>query len=241
MALSSTFAPLHRLASATGSGELRAEFLSGASETDIGYGKTQYDETEDALVGYYTNLEEECGPVGHFDFALPYSEFVGNRVALAGRDIVGRFEDDLVKHGPRGAGHVRRLYEAEISRCEASALLAYDAQLHEAIRDALRDLRQNLDRTEKAFHSPGKTVASAPSNMGGRPLDDTADQDRIREIVWDLASKSRYQNGDKTAKPTPIRDTILNDHTEVYGGLSERALFDRVKRALAEGPPTKRL
>lgn len=71
------------------------------------------------------------------------------------------------------------------------------------------------------------------SNLG-RPLDSTAPQELIVEKVKELASKKEFQTSNGRPKPTTIRDYIQNNHIELQGELSSRALFDRVKKALEE-------
>ncbi len=237
MGLSVTFYPLQDLASKSGAADLRAEFLDGQSDVDIGGGTSVYDESKDALVGCYVNLEEEYGPVGCFDFELPFSEFAANKAARLGKRIVDQFKEDLIRHGPKGSPQVLRLYDAELSRCEASVLLEHEPEAGKVIRDSLLALRAELRQTEKSFRSPALPASSG--NVGGRPLDKTADQERIYGIVWQLAALPRYQNADGSPKPTPIRDTLLREHSEVCGKLSESSVFKRVQMALSEGPPGK--
>ena len=69
-------------------------------------------------------------------------------------------------------------------------------------------------------------------NTGGRPQDESANQEKIFKIVAELSKKKRFQKADGTLKPTTIRDEILNHHSDVAGNISGRALFDRVKKAI---------
>lgn len=69
-------------------------------------------------------------------------------------------------------------------------------------------------------------------NKVGRPLDRVAPQQEIDKIVTKLSREDRFRNSHGDPKPTTIRDELVRSYPELVGDLSERTVFDRVKKSL---------
>lgn len=81
---------------------------------------------------------------------------------------------------------------------------------------------------EERNRTPGRFGSKA-----GRKYDASAPQKPIEEKVQELANLDKFQDKKGKPKPTSIRDEIVTNYPELMGDIQERALFDRVKKALS--------
>jgi len=135
-----------------------------------------------------------------------------------------------VRVKPKEVARLTRLYVSEADRL-ARGLGHVDPVVKEAAGAAFDELQEAVQARARAFRT-----GSAKAVAGGRPLDPEAPQEEIERLVREYAVRPQYRHSggarDGQPKPTAIRDALLNEHPDACAPLSERALFDRVKRAL---------
>jgi hypothetical protein len=112
-------------------------------------------------------------------------------------------------------------------------LLVYVNSQHVGLTDVISDVIKNgYPKEIETYSTDQEYQEDQEKKKLGRPLDESAPQKRIEEKVLELAKKEEFQHNDGKPKPTKIRDHILNFYPDIAGELKERALYNRVKKAL---------
>lgn len=207
-----------------GPARLREGFLMMASDSQDG-GMLALDVERDVIEGYVFE-DWQVSAV-----SLHYADFLKGKLLRAASRVLADIETSFVESDSKAVARLLRLYEARANELRASLDSLEDRTLTVAGTEILR---QTIEDARGRAKSLAQARQDKSSSRGGRPLDKTADQVAIQKLVIEYASLPRYQHSDGTPKPTAIRDRILNHHTEAYGELGARALFDRVRAALAE-------
>ena len=221
--------PLEAVLSEEEQGRLRGEFTGHEEYHGSGSHSAYLPET-DRIEGEHVFWDPEKDEVHRSPVVITFDGYVLAELQEAASRVLAQFEATLIQVKPKEVARLTRLYVSEADRL-SHGLDHVDPTVKGAAVTVLNDLQEAVQLRARAFRT-----GSAQTASGGRPLDPEAPQEEIERLVREYADQPRYRHSggtrDGQPKPTAIRDVLLNEHTEACGPLSERALFDRVKRAL---------